>query len=148
MARSLTVLVVVLTVAATAALQQATGSSGSDVRVTAGETCKLKGTRYTGRTSQGKPFCFTVARTGKISEYAYGFRDSCGTGTARTTASNGIPVSSSGSFSATSSQSYFKGRISGATAKGTLRSKRTEYGFVPPMTCDSGVVRWSGRRAG
>ena len=116
---------------------------------TKGELCKLAGGRYSGRTSQGKPFCFTLWKSGgRISEYAYGFRDSCGAGTSRTTGRNGIPVAANGSFTATFSESYVKGRISGSTASGTLRSKRTEYGAVPPVTCDSGIVRWTAQRKG
>ena len=147
MTRALTVFVTVVVVTVAASLQQAAGSLSSADHGSAGELCKLKGTRYAGRTSQGKPVCFTVRKTGgAISEYAYGYRDSCGAGTARTTTKNGITITSNGSFKSTFSESFFKGRIAGTKATGTLRSKRTEYGFVPPVTCDSGVARWSATR--
>lgn len=111
--------------------------------VSAGETCKLSGTRYAGKTSQGKPMCFTLTRSGKISEYAYAVRNNCGGVTSRTTSKTGIAVSSAGSFSTTFSGSFFKGKITGSRARGTFRSKTTQYGFVPPLTCDSGVVSWN-----
>lgn len=111
--------------------------------VSAGELCKLSGTRYAGKTSQGKSMCFTLTRTGKISEYAYAARNSCGSLTSRTTSKTGIAVSGAGSFSTTASGSFFKGKITGSKASGTFRSKQTQYGFVPPVTCDSGVVSWN-----
>jgi hypothetical protein len=109
----------------------------------AGELCKLSGTRYAGKTSQGKSMCFTLTRSGKISEYAYAVRNTCGGVTSRTTSKTGIAVSGAGSFSTTFQGSFFKGKISGRKASGTLRSKTTQYGFVPPVTCDSGVVKWN-----
>jgi hypothetical protein len=109
--------------------------------VSAGELCKLSGVRYAGKTSQGKPMCFTLTRSGKISEYAYPARDSCGGLTSRTTSKTGIPVSGAGSFSTTFSGSFFKGKISGRKANGTLRSKRTQYGGFTPVTCNTGVLR-------
>jgi hypothetical protein len=111
--------------------------------VSKGELCKLSGVRYAGKTSQGKSVCFTLTRAGKISEYAFAFSDSCGSGSSRTTSKTGIAVAASGRFSTTFSQSFFKGRISGNKASGTLRSKRTDYAFIPPATCDSGVRTWN-----
>lgn len=115
----------------------------------AAKLCKSSGIRYLGSTSRRQKICFTLWKSGKrISEYAYGFSDSCGTGTSRTTAKNGIPVAADGSFNSSGvSGGYFKGRITGSTAKGTLRAKSTNYGAVPPVTCDSGVVRWTAKRA-
>ncbi len=116
--------------------------------VSKGELCKLGGVRYAGKTSQGKSICFTLTRAGKISEYAFAFTDSCGSGSSRTTSKTGIPVSGKGNFSTTFSQSFLKGKISGSKASGTLRSKRTDYAFVPPATCDSGVRKWNATRKG
>jgi len=112
--------------------------------VSKGELCKLGGVRYAGKTSQGKSLCFTLTRAGKISEYAYVARDSCGGVTSRTTSKTGIPVSG-GSFSTTFAESFFKGRISGSKASGTLRSKRTLY-YPNSGTCDSGTLKWNATR--
>lgn len=90
--------------------------------------------------------CFTLTRAGKISEYAYVARNTCGSVSSRTTSKTGIAVSGAGSFSTTASGSFFKGKISGSKASGTFRSKQTQYGFVPPVTCDSGLVRWNATR--
>jgi len=126
----------------------ATGSFAKPLEADAAKTCKLGGIRYVGTTSQKKKLCFTLWKSGaRISEYAYAFNDSCGSGTTRTTARNGILIAPNGTFSSTSSsQGFFKGRISGSTAKGTLRQKSTNYGTIPPTSCNSGIVRWSARR--
>lgn len=148
MARSRAVVVAIAVLGVAYSLGQAANAPSSANVVGAGELCKLQGPRYSGRTSQGKPICFTLWPSGKrIGEYAYGARDTCGNATTRTTARNGIPVAN-GSFSTTFGQSFFKGRVTGTTASGTLRSKRTEYGAIPPVTCDSGIVRWTARRKG
>lgn len=136
----MTVLGTVAALAVAISLPTAAGSPD------AGELCKLKGTRYAGKTSQGKPICFTLTRAGKISEYAYGFADSCGSGTSRTTSKTGIPVGGTGSFSTTFSGSFFKGKIGGQKASGTLRSKRRDYSTIPSSTCDSGLLRWNATR--
>ena len=111
--------------------------------------CKLKGTRYSGRTSQGKPICFTIASSGRISEYAYGFRTDCGSeGTSRTHGGVGTPIAN-GRFTAKGiGGSFFKGQVSHTRASGTLRSKKKNKNgqLVPPVTCDTGIVRWSATR--
>lgn len=136
MVRAMTVLAGVAVLAVAFALPLSAGTS-------AGELCKNAGVRYAGKTSQGKLMCFTLTRSGKISEYAYVVRNSCGGVTSRTTSKTGIAVSGAGSFSTTVTGSFFKGKIKGSKASGTLRSKTTQYGFVPPLTCDSGVLRWN-----
>lgn len=149
MARFRVVAVAIAVLGVASSLGQAANAPSSANVVAAGELCKLKGPRYSGRTSQGKPICFTLWPSGKrIGEYAYGARDTCGGATSRTTSRNGIPIASDGSFSTTFGESFFKGRIRGATASGTFRSKRTQYGFVPPLTCNTGIVRWTARRKG
>jgi hypothetical protein len=146
MARSRTVVVVIVALGVASSLGQAANAPLSASDVAAGELCKLKGVRYAGKTSQRKSICFTLTRAGKVSEYAYAFNDSCGSGTSRTTSQTGIPVGATGNFSTTVSQSFFKGKISGQTASGTLRSKRTQYGGYTPTTCDSGLLRWNASR--
>ena len=142
MARGAGVLGLLAAIAVAVSLPTAAGSPA------AGELCKLSGTRYAGKTSQGKSMCFTLTRAGKISEYAYVARNTCGGVTSRTTSKTGIAVSGAGSFSTTFSGSFFKGKITGSRATGTLRSKTTQYGFVPPVTCDSGVISWNATRKG
>ena len=149
MARSGAVVVAIVVLAVASSLGQAANTPLSASDVAAGELCKLKGPRYSGRTSQGKPLCLTLWKSGsRLGEYAYGFRDTCGAGTSRTTSRTGTPVASDGSFSASFGDSFFKGRVSATTASGTFRSKRTEYGAIPSVTCDSGIVRWTARRKG
>jgi hypothetical protein len=143
------VAVAVAVLAVASSLGQAATSPSSAVEVSAGSLCKLKGIRYSGRTSQSKPFCLTLWPSGKrISEYAYGFRDNCGgAGTSRTTARNGLPVGGDGSFASSgASGSFFKGRVSGSRVRGSLRTRSTQYGVIPPVTCDTGVVRWTAQR--
>jgi hypothetical protein len=116
---------------------------------TAAALCKLSGIRYLGSTSRKQKLCFTLWKSGmRISEYAYAFRDNCGSWTSRTTIKTGIQIGADGGFSRGGVEGgYFKGRITGATAKGTLRAKSTNYGAIPPVTCDSGVLRWTARKA-
>ncbi len=86
-------------------------------------------------------------------EYAYDFRDSCGGGSSRTTIKGGLVLSSNGSFSSGNvggQGTFFKGTVSGGKASGTMRAKRQTVlpGTIPQfVTCDTGVVRWTARKA-
>jgi hypothetical protein len=112
--------------------------------------CTLAGAHYRGTSSQRQRVCFTVSKDGrKLVEFAYGFRDNCGsTGDSRTTNSRRgyvAAIAPGGAFSYGTAQSYFKGMVKGGTASGTLRSRGYNAGIG--QTCDTGAIRWSARRS-
>ncbi len=107
----------------------------------------MTGKRYVGTTSQKKRLCFTLTADGKrLREYADDYRNTCGGGSLRTTIRGGLPLSANGSFS-TTGQGFFKGTVRGATASGTARSKSQTFILNQLTTCDTGVVRWTARKA-
>ncbi len=142
--KALTRLLVGALAAATLALAVSAAGAGSG---TATVRCSLAGKHYRGTTSQKKPLCLTVSKDGrKLVEYSFGFRDSCSTGSLRTTNPKRgyITMLRRGSFgSSMSPPSFFKGVVRGSTASGTFRSRTKVSGIG---TCDTGVVRWTARR--
>lgn len=140
---------VALLVAFAVALVGASGGGASPSSVSADPStkCKLTGQRYVGTTSQKKRLCFTLTSDGRrLREYAYDYRNTCGGGSLRTTIRGGLPLSATGSFS-TTGQGFFKGKVSGSQASGTARSTSQSYILGSFETCDTGLVRWSARKA-
>lgn len=130
-------------------LMLAPGGGASTANPSAPTGCKFAGKRFVGTTSQRKKLCFTLTSDGRrLREYAFDYRNTCGSGNLRTTIRNGLPVASNGTFSSTgASGNFFKGKITGRTATGTTRSKSQTFILGGLQTCDSGLVRWSARQA-
>jgi hypothetical protein len=123
------------------------GASPSRANPDPSTTCTLTGKRYVGTTSQKKRLCFTLTADGKrLREYAFDYRNTCGGGSLRTTIRGGLPLSANGSFS-TTGQGFFKGTVRGSAASGTARSMQQTYILGQFETCDTGLVRWSARKA-
>jgi len=133
--------------------------------------CKLRGAHFLGTTRQGQKVCLTISTKGRrLVEYVFHARWKCSNGTSPLgsvavrppplyeiivgkivgggSLVESLPVvRSDGSFVSTSAPpSRFSGQILGRTANGTLRW------HVPRLvggglTCDTGSVRWTARRA-
>ena len=108
--------------------------------------CPPRG-RYRGSTSQGETICFNVVKRGarrSLTGLEFAWTGSCPDSTAGSTFSGfrRVPVRRNGRFEGSSFNSdlTFAGRITGRTARGTLRMQPGRGG------CDSGRVRWNARK--
>ena len=138
-------LLVVLAAGSSIALASAVGG------VAVKPKCTIGGVHYVGSTSQKQQVCFTLSTDGKkLREYAYSFRDDCGSsGTTRTTNQRRgylAILAANGTFSYGTTSSYFKGVARGGKASGTLRNRAYVAGIG--STCDTGTVRWTAHRTG
>jgi hypothetical protein len=133
---------------AAAVLAAAPGAVGSP----AASACTFGGIRYAGTTSQQKPICLTLSTNRKIvREYVADYVDSCGTGTVRAINPVGgvAPILKTGAFAQTTTEGYLRGVARKTTVSGTLRRRGSQT--IPgkgTVACDTGIVRWTARRAG
>ena len=134
--------------------------------------CKLRGAHFLGTTRQSQKVCLTIStKGGRLVEYVFQARWKCSDGT-RPLGSVAVrppplyeiivgsivgggslveprpSVRSNGSFVSTSAPpSRFSGQIRGSTANGILRWHVEPPPGTRELTCDTGSVRWTARRA-
>jgi hypothetical protein len=133
--------------------------------------CKLRGAHFLGTTRQSQKVCLTISTKGRrLVEYVFQARWKCSDGT-RPLGSVAVrppplyeiivgivgggslveprpSVRSNGSFVSTSAPpSRFSGQIRRSTANGILRWHVEPPPGTRELTCDTGSVRWTARRA-